>query len=178
MCRLVNRGYRVIAPNQRGYSAGTVNSSLGQFYLSALAEDIFLLLDYFNVKDFHLVGHDWGASVGWSMVSFKPQRIVSWSALSIPHSIALQSAIARNKDQRCRSRYMSLFRCPRLAAHQLSSNDYAALKKIWQSHNEKQIESYLSVFSQHRILESALTWYEANLTRDATQTPIDAGCGN
>ena len=130
MCRLVNRGYRVIAPNQRGYSAGTVNSSLGQFYLSALAEDIFLLLDHFNVKDFHLVGHDWGASVGWSMVSFKPQRIVSWSALSIPHSIALQSAIARNKDQRRRSRYMSLFRCPRLAARKLSSNDYAALKKF------------------------------------------------
>jgi pimeloyl-ACP methyl ester carboxylesterase len=47
---------------------------------------VFDVADSLEFERFHLVGHDWGAVVGWLATAQQPERIRSWSALSIPHA--------------------------------------------------------------------------------------------
>ena len=80
---LSDNNYKVIAPDQRGYSKGARPKSKNDYKIEYLVEDIFLLADEFSFKEFHLVGHDWGAAVGWVAVNFYPERIISWSAFKL-----------------------------------------------------------------------------------------------
>ena len=105
-------GYYCIAPDQRGYSKGARPKSKNDYKIEYLVEDIFLLADEFSFKEFHLVGHDWGAAVGWVAVNFYPERIISWSALSVPHIDALNQAREIDKNQQKKSRYLKFFNLP------------------------------------------------------------------
>ena len=77
-----------------------------------LVADVFAVVAAFGDERFHLVGHDWGAAVGWSVVLTAPERINSWSALSIAHPAAFQAALENDPDQQSRSAYFLLFQTP------------------------------------------------------------------
>ena len=62
---LAERGFHVIAPDQRGYNLSDKPADIGSYDLDRLAADIVGLADHFGVEQFAIVGHDWGASVGW-----------------------------------------------------------------------------------------------------------------
>ena len=61
----------------------------------------------------HLVGHDWGAAVGWAVTMRRPDLVRSWTAVSVPHPAAFARAM-KTKSQRRRSRYMAFFNVPLL----------------------------------------------------------------
>src|SRR5574339_996924 len=64
--KLVEAGYRCVAPDQRGYSPGARPADVEAYAYRALASDVFALADAAGFDRFHLVGHDWGALVGWA----------------------------------------------------------------------------------------------------------------
>ncbi len=57
---LAAAGYRVLAPDQRGYSPGARPASRSAYTLSQLAGDVLALADAAGAERFHLAGHDWG----------------------------------------------------------------------------------------------------------------------
>lgn len=86
MIKLANQGYRVIAPNQRGYSAGARPLGVQNYTMKLLAADVVALAHFFGFQQkFHLVGHDIGAVVGWTTATLYPQLLKSWTALSVPN---------------------------------------------------------------------------------------------
>ena len=62
---LSNNNYKVIAPDQRGYSPNARPSSLKEYKIDKLAQDVIDIANAFNFDKFHLVGHDWGSAIGW-----------------------------------------------------------------------------------------------------------------
>src|SRR6185312_16971494 len=60
--RLANRGFHVIAPDQRGYNLSSKPKGVEQYDLDAAAADIIGLAEHLGQKSFQVVGHDWGAS--------------------------------------------------------------------------------------------------------------------
>ena len=160
---LASEGYQVIAPDQRGYNPGSLPSKKSDYQLDKLCDDIFQLADKFDFERFHLVGHDWGSSVGWTMITINPDRILSWSALSVPHLKAFMDAYNSDDEQKKKSRYVSFFKLPFIPELYFSFNNYSKLKSLWYFSTEKQIEVYLQAFSQKRVLRSALNWYRANI---------------
>ena len=54
----------------------------------------------FEFESFHLVGHDWGSAVGWYIASKHSDRLLSWSALSVPHMDAFIDAMEHDKIQK------------------------------------------------------------------------------
>ena len=46
------------------------------------------LLDELGIEAAHVVGHDWGAAVGWLTAMFQPGRVRLWVAVSVPHPLA------------------------------------------------------------------------------------------
>ncbi len=159
--RLADAGYRVLAPDQRGYSPGARPQGAEQYVLHELVADVVALADDAGFERFHLVGHDWGAAAGWAVVDLHPDRVASWTALSVPHLKAFRNAIAGGGDQSQRSGYMSFFRQVGAAEDAMSKNDLAGLRNLWSIHSEETLADYVSVFSQPGALTGALNWYRA-----------------
>ena len=115
-----------------------------------------------GLDKFHLIGHDWGSAVGWAAAAAYPDRLISWTALSIPHLDAFAGALRDDPDQHEASGYMRLFQLPVIPEMYLKAGEYKALKAIWEQSTPDEIEAYMSVFSQQGAVTSALNWYRAN----------------
>jgi len=110
--RLVDAGYRTVAPNQRGYSPGARPARRRDYAAPKLVGDVVALIDALGADRVHLVGHDWGAAVAWSVAQACPDRLRSLTALSVPHPAAfLGSMFGR---QLAASWYMGFFQLPRI----------------------------------------------------------------
>ena len=62
---LVQAGYHIIIPNQRGYGNSSRPTAVTAYDIEHLAGDLVALLDHYGYKDATFVGHDWGAMVVW-----------------------------------------------------------------------------------------------------------------
>ena len=114
---LLSGEYRVIAPDMRGYG-GTGKPRKG-YDLDTLAGDILAFADGVAGADAapadvptHLIGHDWGAAVGWWTVLKAPQRFASYTAISVAHPQAFTEFLEKSEEQRKRSKYMRKLTIP------------------------------------------------------------------
>jgi pimeloyl-ACP methyl ester carboxylesterase len=96
--RLAAAGYFAVAPNQRGYSADARpdpadHASYRIELLIGDALDIVAAISH-DGRRFHLVGHDWGASLAWIIAYRHPERLGSLTLLSRPHPSSFARALA------------------------------------------------------------------------------------
>jgi pimeloyl-ACP methyl ester carboxylesterase len=82
---LVEAGYHVIIPNQRGYGNSSSPTEVTDFDIEHLAGDLVALLDYYEYEDAIFIGHDWGAMVVWWLTLLHPNRVNSVITLSVPY---------------------------------------------------------------------------------------------
>ena len=163
---LAANGYTALAPDLRGYSPGATPPEAEHYSHASMAGDILAMADALGKERFHLVGHDHGAGLGWYMAGRHADRLISWTALSVPHIDAFGDAIANNPEQRQRSGYMQFFRQVGTAEAALSANDFAALRNIWSASSPEQVEEYVRVLSQPGAMTGALNWYRGGITPD------------
>jgi pimeloyl-ACP methyl ester carboxylesterase len=109
---LTAAGYRILAPDQRGYSPGARPEGRRAYTLDHLAGDALALADAAGAARFDVVGHDWGAAVAWYLAGHFPERVRSLTALSVPHPQAFLRAMGRS-TQALHSWYMLFFQVPR-----------------------------------------------------------------
>lgn len=162
MERLAAEGYRCLAPDQRGYSPGARPEGIEHYRYIDIASDALAIADSWGAERFHLVGHDWGATCGWAVLALHPERVISWTALSIPHQAAFGRAIREDPDQQTRSQYVTFFQQPGVAESLFSANDFEGLKRIWAKIPEEGVREYLSVLSQPGALTAAINWYRGS----------------
>jgi len=108
------REVRTLAPDQRGYSPGARAAGVADYTLEHLSGDVLALLDAAGLASAHVVGHDWGAAVGWALTARAPERVRSLTAVSVPHPRAFLHAL-RSPDQLRRSWYIAAFQVPVLS---------------------------------------------------------------
>ncbi len=165
MDELASRGFFCLAPDMRGYSEHACPKGVENYTTKKLGQDIINLANALGKEIFHLIGHDWGAAIGWYMADKYASSIISWTALSIPHVRAFGKAYKVDKEQRKKSRYIGWFLIPYLPELMLRRNDLALLKKLWKQSSPEELENYLSVFRRKRSLTGALNYYRANMRR-------------
>lgn len=109
---LLSQDFRVYAPDLRGY-AGTDKPRTG-YDLASLSGDVLAFLDAVGAAEgwdaaepVHLLGHDWGASVGWRVVTEHPERFSSWTALAVPPLQTLLDQMEASKEQRRYKRFLA-----------------------------------------------------------------------
>ena len=81
---LVERGFRVVAPNQRGYAGSDRPRDVADYDQFTLIDDLTGLLDHYREDRALFVGHDWGALLLWQMALLKPERMRGLITLNIP----------------------------------------------------------------------------------------------
>ena len=160
MERLGVEGFHCLAPDQRGYSPGARPADADEYTYDHFADDVFGLMDAMGWERAHLIGHDWGGLAGWAAVDKRPERVLSWVPMSVPHIRAFGTAIRENEEQRQRSGYVQFFLQVGTAEAALSANDYQALRNIYKdTHSAEEIEECIAVLSEEGALTGALNWY-------------------
>ena len=81
---LAAAGYRVLAPDQRGYGGSSRPDPIEAYDINALTADLVALLDLAGAQRGAFVGHDWGAVVSWSAALLHPDRVAAVAGLSVP----------------------------------------------------------------------------------------------
>jgi pimeloyl-ACP methyl ester carboxylesterase len=84
---LVDAGYHVIVPNQRGYGNSSQPSGVESYDIQHLANDLLGLLDHYGYKNAVFMGHDWGAMVTWWFAQLHPCRVKQIIALAVPYQV-------------------------------------------------------------------------------------------
>lgn len=166
-------GYHAVAPDQRGYSPGARPPELADYKLALLVQDALDIADALGATSFHVVGHDWGSAVAWGLAAEAPERVLTLSAISVPHPDAFDQALAdKDSCQWAASAYFDLFSVP-AAAGLLLANDAAQLRGIYAGVEDEAIDEYVRVLGTEEALGAALNWYRANVAdRRFTSDPI------
>jgi pimeloyl-ACP methyl ester carboxylesterase len=107
------RGLRTYAPDQRGYSKGARPTRRRDYAMQVLVDDVVALIETIG-RPVHLVGHDWGSSIGWLVAAQRPDLVRTWTAVSVPHPKAFSKAMLTSR-QGLKSWYMGAFQLPRVA---------------------------------------------------------------
>ena len=110
--RLHAHGLRTLAPDQRGYSPGARPRGRQAYRMSRLVGDTVALIERYGAP-VHLVGHDWGAAVGWATAAARPDLVRSLTTVSVPHPSAFTRSLLRS-GQALRSWYVLAFQPPGL----------------------------------------------------------------
>jgi len=155
-------GFYCIAPNMRGYSIGARPKGKKHYIVDKLSQDVLDIAKAVGKRQFHLIGHDWGAAIGWKTVYNNPNTVLSWIALSVPHIQAFGEARYLDEDQEKRSQYIKNFQIPFLPEMKIRKNDFSIFRKLWKHSSQKEVEDYLSIFSNRNALTATLNYYRAN----------------
>jgi pimeloyl-ACP methyl ester carboxylesterase len=156
------QGFYCLAPNLRGYSNRACPSGKKNYRLDKLAKDVMGMAKALDRDKFHLIGHDWGAGIGWKVAHDYEDSVLSYTGLSVPHLQAFAEAIIGNTEQKRMSRYIRMFQWPLLPERMIRKNNFALFRRLWKNSSVAEIEDYLSVFADRKRLTAALNYYRAN----------------
>ena len=163
---LVEAGFRVLAPDQRGFGRSGAPEETSAYSLSTIIGDLMSVVTDSGVERFHLVGHDWGAAVAWTVARHLPERLLSLTVLSVGHPDAFRRT---GLDQRARSWYILLFQAEGVAEEWLQRDDWAALRAFSEGHPEA--ERWIRDLSRPHRLTASLEWYRRTMTPDVLVAP-------
>ncbi|MDT7571703.1 MAG: hypothetical protein QOE05_1877 [Actinomycetota bacterium] len=161
MAVLASAGYRVVAPNQRGYSPGARPEAVESYGIRHLVADAVGMLDALGADRADVIGHDWGAAVAWQLAARHPERVRTLTPVSVPHPLAFVEALRTDDDQRQRSGYMQLFRMVGDAEKLLLDDEAAGLRGVFGGQPGVDADRYISLMQERGVLTKCLNWYRA-----------------
>lgn len=169
---LARAGYRVLAPDQRGYNRSDKSRGIGSYNLDALVDDVVGLVDACGRdRAAIVVGHDWGGIVAWWALTRAPGRFERAAILNAPHPRAIVRELRENPAQLLKSWYTFAFQIPGLPEVLLRRNGFAALSRGMVNSSrsgtftEADLALYRDAWSQPGALSAMIHWYRAGARR-------------
>ena len=156
---LRRHGLRTLAVDQRGYSRGARPERRRDYRLHLLVDDVVALLERVDAP-VHLVGHDWGAVVGWLLAARRPDLLLSWTAVSVPHPRAFLRALVTSSQGR-RSWYFGFFSLPGLPERAARPDGPLERGLRRSGMTDADIERFRTEVVGAGVLPGALGWYRA-----------------
>lgn len=127
---LAARGWRVWAPNLRGYGASSKPPHRRDYAIPRLLDDIAALIDLSGAKEVMLVAHDWGAIIAWMFAIRRVRPLAKLVIMNVPHPLCGRREIPTWKQLR-KSWYIFFFQLPWLPERGLTRNGAAAIKRAF-----------------------------------------------
>ncbi|MFM2423227.1 MAG: hypothetical protein RL291_1757, partial [Pseudomonadota bacterium] len=156
-----------IAPDQRGYGGSSKPTAIDDYKPALLAEDMRALMQVLAPdRAFHLVGHDWGASVAYMLAFDGPKRVVKLAIINGVHPVLFQRALLTDSEQALGSQYIHFLRADGAEAR-LAEDDYRRLEgfltkfgnSAWLTPEKR--AAYRAAWKAPGALTGMLNWYRA-----------------
>ncbi|QQV78004.1 alpha/beta hydrolase [Sphingomonas aliaeris] len=174
---LAEAGYRVIVPDMRGYGESDPPQDVASYTLDTLVADVVALADAYGAERIHLVGHDWGAVIGWWLAARHPDRLRRVVLMAGPHPDVLAKQALTHPTQALRSAYVAFFQLPLLPETALGSFDFLSLRTMMQASGRSDtfepgaLDHYVEAWRHSGSLTGMLNYYRALPLRFAGGTP-------
>ncbi|MBX0303743.1 alpha/beta fold hydrolase [Haloarcula salinisoli] len=171
---LVDAGYRVVVPDQRGCNLSDAPDDIDAYRLSNLTADVRALIHDEGQESAHVVGHDFGGFVAWHLALGSPSMVDTLGILNVPHPTVYGKALRSSPRQMLRSWYVWFYQVPRLPEWLLGRNDMANMVQSleYTSHegtfDDATIERYRTAW-QHTGVEPRVNWYRGFRRSDSPQ---------
>lgn len=146
--------FTVIAPDLRGFGESDRPEDVDAYRMRNSVRDMLGILDELGYEKAHVVAHDWGAGVAWSLVHVAPERVERLVVLSVGHP-----AVPRTLAQREKSWYTAYFQFPE-AEELIRRDDWAMLRQWASTHPE--LDRVIADLERPGALTAGLNWYRAN----------------
>ena len=151
---LAAAGFRVIAPDLRGFGDAPRPTDIRAYRRPALVADALGLLDALELERVHLVGHDWGASLSWRIAGSYPDRIDRLVVCSVG---APMTPGWETPEQKKASWYFQFFCQPGMAEAAIAADDWKIMREWCQGRGDH--ERYLDHLKRPGALTAGLNWY-------------------
>ena len=171
---LVEAGYRLVVPMMRGYEPQSQPAD-GDYHLNHMVEDVVAWIDQLGEQKVHLVGHDWGAIVGYLTANTVPDRLLSLTTFAIAPLQGLPLAIRQNPRQILLSWYTMFFQLRGLSDWWVERSDWQFIEKLWRDWSptwdipQSTLDSVKQTFAQPGVKKAALTYYRHSFDRWSIQ---------
>ena len=174
---LAEAGYHVVVPDMRGYNLSDKPPGVEAYHINTLAADVVALGEAYGAERFHLVGHDWGAVVGWWVAATHGDRVERMVLMDGPHPDIWKRQALRHPTQALKSTYVAFFHLPWVPEATLGGFDFAGLKAMIRASAHKDsfepgaLERYTGAWRQPGALTAMLNYYRALRDRGASGEP-------
>ena len=156
---LAQLGFRVWAPDLRGYGASSRPKGVKAYALENLEEDVAALIEASGAKEVVLVGHDWGALIAWYYAMFGRLPISRLIIMNVPHPALTEKGFAHPAAAR-KSWYIFFFQLPWIPEWGLARRGCAAIGRVFRDmavDKSRFPDEVLRVYREAAAVPGALT---------------------
>jgi pimeloyl-ACP methyl ester carboxylesterase len=164
---LARLGYRVWAPNLRGYGGTDSPQEVSAYKTRTLVEDVAALIKASGARKTLLLAHDWGGALAWSLANQQPQLIDKLVIMNLPHPACFAREL-RRPPQLFQSWYMFFFQLPWLPEFMLRRRNGRATSGIFRTTSrnparftDEDLEVYRANAMRPGGLTAMINWYRA-----------------
>jgi pimeloyl-ACP methyl ester carboxylesterase len=175
---LAAAGYRVVAPDLRGYNTSSKPSRVSDYTAQRLAGDVRALIAERGEQQAMVVGHDWGGVVAWTTAFEHPGAVARLAILDMPHPRRMLEGL-RTLRQLRRSWYVFAFQPPGLPERLIARDRWAALRAPLEQDarpgalSPADIDRYVQAWSQPGAATGMLNYYRAAFRRAPWRAAAD-----
>jgi pimeloyl-ACP methyl ester carboxylesterase len=169
---LASSGYRVVAPDMRGYSLSSKPRGVSAYRDELLTSDVAALIDEVGGGPAHVVGHDWGGLVAWLFAMRHPDKLSRLALCNMPHPLSYLRAL-RTWSQLKKSWYVLAFQIPWLPERLLLARDGKVLRQTLASNRGRlspraraDLDLYVAAANQPGALTASMNYYRAAFRRN------------
>ncbi|HVF85512.1 MAG TPA: alpha/beta hydrolase, partial [Abditibacteriaceae bacterium] len=164
---LSQAGFRVVAPDLRGYNLSDKPRGICNYSIDHLAGDVVALIHHLGEEKAMVAGHDWGGVIAWHLAMRQPKCLSKLIILNAPHPATFARELRTLRQMR-KSSYALFFQLPRLPERSIRARDFALVKAVFRfdptnrrAFSRRDIEQAVEALSQPRALTCALNYYRA-----------------
>jgi epoxide hydrolase 4 len=175
---LAAAGYRVLAPDMRGYSLSDKPQGLRAYGIEELVGDVAGLIRWAGATRATVVGHDWGAMVAWHFAMRHPEMLDRLAILNVPHPGHAAKAL-RTPAQLVRSSYALFFQLPWLPERAILAGNARVLRRILRddpvrdgAFTPEDVERYVTAAKQPGALTGGMNYYRAAFRQPKEQARL------
>jgi pimeloyl-ACP methyl ester carboxylesterase len=168
---LAKLGYRVWAPNLRGYGGTDSPPEISAYRTPTLVEDVASLIKASGAKETLLMAHDWGAALAWMLAMRQPELISRLVIMNVPHPACFAREL-RKPHQLLKSWYMFFFQIPALPEFLLGRDNARPIGDMFRrgTRNPSRFpDDVIKVYRDNAMrpggLTAMLNWYRAFFQR-------------
>lgn len=166
----LSENFTVVAPDLRGYNLSDKPENVNDYLIEKLVDDVLGLIRHFGREQAAIVGHDWGAVIGWSLAQKHPEAVWKLCAMQVPPAFVWRKN--QTFKQLLASWYMFFFQIPYLPELILSRDNYNFLAKSLRKSSvrpgifsDEMLEEYKKSWRETENLKTPLNFYRANILR-------------